>query len=70
MLSDVFVHFKLWIDERERIVPRCRVPAKAKVKFTRSCNTQKKKGLIDDHGDAGVGRGKRRVGEGRKTGYD
>jgi len=32
MLSDVFVHFKLWIDERERIVPRCLVPAKAKVR--------------------------------------
>ena len=30
MLSDVFVHFKLWIDERERIVPRCLVPAKNK----------------------------------------
>jgi len=32
MLSDVFVHFKLWIDERERIVPRCLVPAKSKVR--------------------------------------
>lgn len=32
MLSNVFVHFKLWIDERERIVPRCLVPAKARSK--------------------------------------
>ena len=37
MLSDVFVHFKLWIDERERIVPRRLVPARKR-------NGKKRKG--------------------------
>jgi hypothetical protein len=27
VLSDMFVHFELWVDEREGIVPRCLIPA-------------------------------------------
>jgi hypothetical protein len=30
VLSDMFVHFELWVDEREGIVPRCLIPAHSK----------------------------------------
>ncbi len=32
VLPDMFVHFELWVDERERIVPRCLIPAHRKKK--------------------------------------
>ena len=30
VLPDMFVHFELWVDEREGIVPRCLIPAHRK----------------------------------------
>jgi hypothetical protein len=39
VLSDMFVHFELWVDEREGIVPRCLIPAhRKKEKVNPCCN--------------------------------
>lgn len=32
VLPDMFVHFELWVDEGEGIVPRCLIPAHSKKK--------------------------------------
>lgn len=66
MLSNVFVHFKLWIDERERIVPRCLVPTKATSKkrkrLSPKCTPRRRDAARKRH-DAGAA-----IGEGKGEG--